>query len=279
MTASSAQAMFVVRGLLPLNPFHELKIETSYAMPTATAFNVTIELVYQAPSIANQNQLSVQCEQQQFYLAIPQVARFLALPAKNQIMIEKMEPGIPDDVIHTWLYGTVFAYMLQYHGYLVLHGSAVMMNNRAVIFSGQSGAGKSTLASALVQKGYSFITDDLVVIKRNHQGQYCMTPGPTKLKLWQSAMQHFNYDTNHATPVSLKDNKYAIQVEDTCSTSMIPVTAFYELTINNQAETCHVERLHEAESLKTLMHSKLNEIYRVIGQKPSQCLKEIHCNA
>ncbi|OGT58853.1 MAG: hypothetical protein A3F43_01235 [Gammaproteobacteria bacterium RIFCSPHIGHO2_12_FULL_42_10] len=206
----------------------------------------------------------IECDSQQFYLAIPEVAHFLALPTQNQILIEKINPDIPDDVIHTWLYGTVFAYILQYHGYTVLHGSAILMDNRAVIFSGQSGAGKSTLASAFMQKGYPFITDDLIVIKRNEQAQYCIIPGPTKLKLWQDSMKHFNHDINKATPISLKDGKYALQVMNASTELMIPIAAFYELNNNKQTKVHHCETLNSAESLKTLMQNA----YRYFMLKP-----------
>ena len=54
--------------------------------------------------------------------------------------------------------------MLQHRGYLVLHGSAVLVNGRAVVFSGDSGAGKSTLAASMVHHGYQLITDDVVAI-------------------------------------------------------------------------------------------------------------------
>lgn len=228
------------------------------------AFDITAQLIWQKISIPVANQAIYSCDEKQFYLAISGIARFLALPHENRIIIEKLNPDIENNILNTWLYGTVMAYILQYHGYLVLHGSAVMTHDKAMIFSGQSGAGKSTLAGALVQKGYPFITDDLVVIKRNEHGQYCLIPGPTKLKLWQDAMQHFNFDTNHATQVSLKANKYAVQVEKACNASMIPIASFYELNINQNAESFCFERLNTAQSLKTLMQNA----YRYFMLKP-----------
>ena len=231
------------------------------------AFGILVKLAWQKIDISfneHNNEFMYHCDSNQFYLRLPDIAHFLAIPTENSIIIEKATEEISIDVLNTWLLGTMMAYILQYHDYTVLHGSAVLINGGAVIFSGQSGAGKSTLASALVQKGYPFITDDLVVIKRNHQGQYCIIPGPAKLKLWQNAMQHFNYDINYATPVSLKDNKYAVHVADASTAAMIPITTFYELTINNQAEAYHCETFHAAASLKTLMQNA----YRYFMLKP-----------
>ncbi len=224
-------------------------------------FSEHIRLIFDKIPIIDSKGFMFECTQDQFYLNIPGIARFLALPEKHQIIIEKTSLETDDQILHTWLYGTVIAYILQYHGYLVLHGSAVLMKDAAVIFSGPSGAGKSTLARACLQQGYSLITDDLVVIKPNQQGQYCIIPGPAKLKLWQDTMHYFNHDLHNAMPINQKINKYAIQISHMCHQPMIPVVGFYAL---NTAEAFHCERLNAAESLKTLIQNT----YRYFMLKP-----------
>ncbi|MCX7117414.1 MAG: hypothetical protein NTW94_05855 [Legionellales bacterium] len=199
----------------------------------------------------------------QFFLEVPGVARFLACPEENCILIDMAHADVRSHVLNTWLLGTVMAYMLQYHDCLVLHGSAVLIHSHAVIFSGASGAGKSTLASAFAQKGYPFITDDLVVIKKNSQNQYHILPGPTTLKLWKDAMTHFQYDWAHAMPVNFKTDKYAIAVDEPCAEPMIPISAFYELSATQSPEIT-IERLHSVEALMLLM----NNAYRYFMLKP-----------
>src|SRR3990167_5655587 len=186
------------------------------------AFGMRIRLSWQPIAIFNTAQPTHDCRKNQFYLSLPGIARFLALPEKSCIMIERAHPDVSFDLLKTWLLGTIMAYYLQYHGYLVLHGSAVLMNNRAVIFSGPSGVGKSTLAHACVRKGYNLITDDLVVIKRNERGHYGMLPGPAQVKLWKDAMQYFNCDMKQATLVNLQADKYALSVASVASTHLIP---------------------------------------------------------
>ena len=106
-------------------------------------FDRAVNLLWQGITLPAENQATHRCDAKQFYLNIPDVARFLAIPDENSIIIEKAHDDISTHVLNTWLLGTVIAYILQYHGHLVLHGSAVLINGRAVIFSGQSGAGKS----------------------------------------------------------------------------------------------------------------------------------------
>ena len=75
-------------------------------------------------------------------------------------------------IISTWLVYTVYAFILQYYGYLVLHDSAV-------IISCGSGACKSTTYKALVDRGYTLLTDDVVVIDPD---ALQLIPRPAKVK-------------------------------------------------------------------------------------------------
>lgn len=45
---------------------------------------------------------------------------------------------------------------------VLVHGAAVVLDDRAVLLCGPSGAGKSTLAAALVQRGAGYLTDEIV---------------------------------------------------------------------------------------------------------------------
>ncbi len=60
--------------------------------------------------------------------------------------------------------GIVMALILYQRGRLVLHGSAVSIAGKAVVFLGDSGEGKSSMAAALHAQGHLLLTDDLTVI-------------------------------------------------------------------------------------------------------------------
>jgi len=49
-------------------------------------------------------------------------------------------------------------------GGLLLHSAAVAWNGRAVVLPGASGAGKTTLCAHLVQRGLSYLTDELAMM-------------------------------------------------------------------------------------------------------------------
>jgi Coenzyme PQQ synthesis protein D (PqqD) len=64
-------------------------------------------------------------------------------------------------------------------GRLLVHGGAVERDGRVVVITGASGRGKSTLTAALVQRGFGYLTDEIVVIGRGGQ----VEPYPKALEI------------------------------------------------------------------------------------------------
>lgn len=61
----------------------------------------------------------------------------------------------------------VIAHLLSLNGRLVAHGAAVGRAGKAVLLLGGSGSGKSTSAYLASMAGWSLLSDDLVVVRRN----------------------------------------------------------------------------------------------------------------
>lgn len=230
---------------------------------TLQLYGQTINFHYQNLPFSVSREPTHQCGPDFFYLSIPNIARFLALPKENLIQIERADDTVPIQTLNTWLLGTMLAYILQYHGYLVLHGSSVLINGKAVIFSGQSGAGKSTLAASFMQKGYSFLTDDLVVIQPDDQQNYCILPGSKHLKLWSDSLNQLAFDAHNAIPMDLKKDKFALPVtEGIHKIARVPISHFYE--INQHHELILKERQTPIQALRTIM----NNAYRYFMLEP-----------
>ncbi len=228
-----------------------------------TAFGLTLDLSWDKIDRPRAKHLECIPNAKQFYLSIPDTVRCLALPEANQVIIDRLDDTITLDTVNAWLLGTVLAYVLQYHGYLVLHGSAVLVNGRAILFSGKSGAGKSTLAHAFVQQGHQFITDDVIVIQYTDGNEPHIQRGPSHAKLWQDTMQHFRHNIGTATPILQKMNKYLMPIQTSqAEAQSFPVAGFYE--INRATEQPQVQALKGTEALKTIMENA----YRYFMLKP-----------
>jgi hypothetical protein len=71
-------------------------------------------------------------------------------------------------------------------GKLVFHASAVEVEGGAVAFLAESGRGKSTLAASFATCGYSFLTDEGLVLEKTADG-YQVMPSHPSLRLWEDS--------------------------------------------------------------------------------------------
>ena len=232
-----------------------------------SVFGMSVQLLWQ--SLELKPEVKYECTAEHFYLDIRDVAAYWVNPQQNQIIIERANAAVNYTIVATWLLGTVMAYLLQYHGYLVLHGSAVLINQRAVIFSGESGAGKSTTASALVKQGYPLLTDDVVVIKTLADGAMALIPGPPQLKLWADALALLEHSSDGLQAVVNIMDKYQLPVANHDRT-LYPIASFYELnpdSSNLEVDCCELFGIDKLQLL-------IKNTYRYNMLKPLNKLSE-----
>ena len=86
--------------------------------------------------------------------------------------------------------GAALAMILTQRGWFCVHGSSVLIGERAVCFCGPQGAGKSTLAAALARAGHRLVADGMTVL-RVQDGSVVTCPGPRLSKLWPDSLQFF----------------------------------------------------------------------------------------
>lgn len=202
----------------------------------------------------NSNNKKQYCSTHEFYLEVEGGARYYVDGLSNTIFIDRHPNLVDTTPIDTWLYGSVFAYLLQYNGYLVLHGSAIMANDRAIVFSGNSGAGKSTLATEFVSRGYKLLTDDVVVITQNKEHESVIMPGMGKVKLWQNALENFGKSNIGLKQIFNKTEKYELPI-NLHQSSPIKIKAFYELNHTNETDAINIEEIVGAEKINLLIHN------------------------
>jgi hypothetical protein len=83
----------------------------------------------------------------------------------------------------TYLLGQVLSFALLEMGVEPLHGTASVVDGRALGFLGPPGSGKSTLAAAFLEDGWPLLTDDLLVVQMN-DGRPLAEPGYPRIKLF-----------------------------------------------------------------------------------------------
>lgn len=209
-----------------------------------------------------------QASPDEFLLKIDNVAWYYVLRGK-EIIIEPFS-GAKHKDIRVFLLGSVFAALLHQRNYLVLHGSAVEVKGKAVIFTGVSGAGKSTLAASLYKRGYKLITDDLCAVKFSEEGVPQLMPGFPNLKLWADSAKVLGQDINVLSSVRDNLEKYRINAENNFSMEALPISHMYVLNLHNKPDI----KVSKLEALKKL-EAVINNTYRLRFVK-GQVGKAVH---
>ena len=161
-----------------------------------------------------------------FLLIIPGILRMLLIGG-NTILFET-ESGVSEEEAAVFVSGTGFGILLHQRGRIVLHASAVRVNDSAVLFCGPSGAGKSTLAAALVDAGYDLVTDDFCGLSIHADGSPWVEPDGRQLKLWQNSIDRLALAERRAAPVRSTIQKYYVEPR-AATASALPLAAIYVL--------------------------------------------------
>ncbi len=162
----------------------------------------------------------------QFLMRIPDIARFL-LKNGNEIVVAAENDAKAGD-IPIFILGTVFGILLHQREQIVLHASAVRVNDRAVLFCGASGAGKSTIAAALAQRGYPLVTEDVCTLTLGDSGAPLVHPDGRQLKLWAQAIDRLDLAQQRGERVRASLEKFYVEPRE-AFTEPLPLGAVYAL--------------------------------------------------
>lgn len=114
----------------------------------------------------------------------PGVAHFL-FPADGRFVKIYLDPDADHAALEFALYRGVLPRILHLRGTTCLHASAIAVEGGVIAFCGPSGAGKSTLAAALVTRGSSLVSDDVLPLcVRSMENHVMAGPGLPELRLY-----------------------------------------------------------------------------------------------
>jgi hypothetical protein len=123
-------------------------------------------------------------------LRVKGVATFRVNPGADHVSVQP-EEGVDPLLLHAYLFGSVLAILCYRRGLFPLHGSCVLLDSEAVVFSGASGAGKSTLATALARRGHPLLCDDVCAIDLSNPRRPMLRPAFPRVKLLPDAIDCF----------------------------------------------------------------------------------------
>ncbi len=114
---------------------------------------------------------------QGFLLRFPSLADFLISPDGREIDAQ-VPSGVGEATFRHLLLDQVLPRVLSHRGMLVVHGAAVSIDGKAVVFLGETGEGKSTLAASFSSAGFPLLTDDGLVLRLIEDRVMCLAGYP-----------------------------------------------------------------------------------------------------
>lgn len=159
--------------------------------------------------------------------------------------------------VKAYLLGTAFGCLMVQRQQVAIHGGTIVMNHKAVIFTGDSGAGKSTLTTALRTNGYAFLADDVSAIAYNTFNQITVQPAFPQQKLCKDAMTQMGYTPTDYMKIDEERDKYLLPVSQHFINHAVPLGSIVEISISSTPNV-QLEEVKGTEKLSIL----LKNIYR-----------------
>lgn len=156
---------------------------------------------------------------------------------------------IEENLLKTLILGPVFATLLHQLGRLVLHASAVNINNSAIAFLGPRGRGKSTTSLALCKNGYDLLSDDVLSIDID-KNVPLVFPSYPRIKLYPEVIKNIKEDPYSMPQVYPNTDKRSYQVLNNYSDTSMPLKSIYIIEESNKTA---IEDINPKDSLIELV--------------------------
>lgn len=193
----------------------------------------------------------------------------------NEIKVEPCENS-NGDLLKIYLMCSCLGFIMLQRDMVAIHGGTVVVDNNAVLFTGDRGAGKSTITSALRSNGYKFIADDVASTYINKKP--FVVHGFPYQKLCEDAVVKLGYDKNlYESFMGDGQLKYLIPAHKSFVEEDTVLQAIIELTIGDIKEV-KIEEVRGTEKLSKIIKNiyRIEYIDKIGGLTPKmfkQCLE------
>jgi len=163
------------------------------------------------------------------------------------------QPGTGIDTVRHLILNQILPLVLSARGCHTFHASAVEVEGRAAVFSGQSGAGKSTLALDFARNGERFLSDDLVVFEKTQNGME-VVPSYPSLRVCSDTLDQAGAGLRVA-PSAEYNTKSRLLAGESLSfqNARVPLGAIY--LIGAAAPAVEIEEVKGAEAIVELVRA------------------------
>lgn len=201
-------------------PVNRLPIESA-------TINIRFDTLSAPPLTETPSACRCQIGQNEAYLDWPQGGLFLVRQGREIIIDPAV--GADETLVRTFLLGAAFGLLLHQRGQLVLHASAIALDEGAVLFIGDRGAGKSTTAALFQSHGYSLIADDVTVLDMSQPESVMVVPSFPQIKLWPESITSLGQQPEQFPQLNPLVEKRICSSPDTFAQQSHPLLGIYVL--------------------------------------------------
>ena len=177
----------------------------------------------------------VEVQRQEGLFRIPTVARLL-VPTDGPPTVER-RAGVGAAELDCFVNGPVRALQGLLGGHFALRGSAVLVDDGALLIAGDSGAGKSALAATLMRTGSPVVADGYIFVDAGEPPTVRVTS--TKVGLWPDTVRALEMDSAHGELVRTGLAKRAFASPVPLAGDNIPVRKLVVLSIGAPSGGSH----------------------------------------
>ncbi|AWV97404.1 serine kinase [Arcticibacterium luteifluviistationis] len=156
------------------------------------------------------------------------------ISAGKELLYQQL--GDDEQTLKLFLLSEAIGILLLQRNIFLLHGSAVLLNNKAHVFVGEPGAGKSTTAAAFWKNNQTILTDDLVAIDI-HGDTPKVIPAFPQFKIWENTVSGLSIDDALLRPSFEGIKKYLVTQDfDSFPTEPCELKSINILTLDGNQE-------------------------------------------
>lgn len=188
----------------------------------------------------------------------------------------RLPPARVGAEVRLFLLGSAWGALCYQRDMLVLHASAVRVENEAVAFCAHQGMGKSTMAAWLTARGYALVSDDLTRFDIPAQGQPTIYPSAPRLKLWRDALSALEWSSAELERDHFRADKFHLPLAEDGRQQPLPLRAIYLLEWGE----CNIIRLSGGTAVRRFVSAAtyrgaLLEPMGKMGAYWQQCLEMV----
>jgi hypothetical protein len=162
----------------------------------------------------------------------------------SEIIVDPL-PDADPEMVRSVLLGRIISFLMRQRGWLPLHASGVVIDEKSVLFLGSCGAGKSTTAAGFHARGHLVIADDLGAV-RVVDGACQVQPAWSCLRLRDDTAPLLDDLELRVEP---HVGKFRFHLDCGVSRAFFPVRRIYVLEYGDELR---IEKMHPREAMMSL---------------------------